>query len=154
MYLLDLKKEECMHYFDKHVKEINTYLKELSFELGHENDTEQTVRLLRAVLHTIRDRITIPESIDLLAQLPMMLKAIYVEQWSCHEKPPLSFDDIEGFTEAVKNKQAQFGERKFDWNESTEELAMIVISSLRKYITDGQAIHVMDQMPKEVKELF
>lgn len=143
-----------MHYFDKYVHEANTYVKELSYELGHENEHEQTVRLLRGVLHTIRDRITIAESLDLLSQLPMMLKALYVEQWKYHEKPPLRFDDIEGFTEAVKNEQARLGERKFDWDEPTEDLVKIVFTSLRKYITDGQAIHVLDQMPKEVRELF
>lgn len=143
-----------MNVFDKYFNEANTYVKELAFELGHENDPEQTVRLLRAVLHSIRDRITISESLDLLAQLPMILKSLYVEQWTYHEKPPLDYDDIEGFAEAVENEQAKLGEQKFDWTESTEDLIKIVIASLRKYLTDGQAIHVMEQMPKEVKQLF
>lgn len=154
MYFLKFKKEDMMHYFDKYVHEANTYLKELMVELGHENDPDQTIRLLRAVLHSIRDRISIPESLDLLSQLPMMLKAIYVEQWTYHEKPPLDFNDVEGFTEAVEKEQSKLGERKFDWNEPTEDLIKIVLASLRKYLSDGQAIHVLEQMPKEVRALF
>lgn len=142
------------HYFDKHVSEANEFVKNLSSELGHPEEQTQTIRLLRAVLHTIRDRISISESLDLLAQLPMMLKALYVEQWKYHEKPPLDYSDIDGFKDAVKREQEKMGEQKFDWPESTEDLAKIVLASLRKYITDGQAIHVMDQMPKEVKEIF
>ena len=144
-----------IHYFDKYLQEANTYVKELSSELGHPEDTEQTIRLLKATFHTLRDRITISESLDLLAQLPMVLKAIYVDQWKYHEKPPLHFEDIEGFAEAVKNEQARLGEQKFDWQESTEDLLKIIFSSLRDhYLSDGQAIHVMEQMPDGVRELF
>lgn len=143
-----------MHYFDKHVQEANEFVKDLSAELGHPDDQTQTIRLLRAVLHTVRDRITISESMDLLSQLPMMLKALYVEQWKYHEKPPLDYDDMAGLKEAVKQEQERMGEQKFDWPESTEDLIKIVLSALRKYLTSGQAIHVMDQMPKEVKAIF
>lgn len=143
-----------IHYFDKHVIEANEFVKNLSIELGHPDDQTQTIRLLRAVLHTVRDRITISESLDLLAQLPMMLKALYVEQWKYHEKPPLDYDDMAGLKEAVKREQEHMGEQKFDWPESTEDLIKIVLSSLRKYLTDGQAIHVMEQMPKEIKAIF
>lgn len=144
-----------IHYFDKYLNEANTYVKELASELGHENEPEKTIRLLRAVLHTLRDRITVSESLDLISQLPMVLKALYVEQWKYHEKPPLNYKDIEGFAQAVKKEQERLGEQAFDWEESTEDLAKVVLSSLREhYLTDGQAIHILDQMPKEVRELF
>lgn len=143
-----------IHYFDKHVQEANEFVKELSNNLGHPEEQTQTIRLLRAVLHTVRDRIQVGESLDLISQLPMMLKALYVEQWKYHEKPPLNYDDMAGMAEAVKKEQERMGEQSFDWQESTEDLVKTVLSSLRKYISDGQAIHVMDQMPKEVKAIF
>lgn len=143
-----------IHYFDKHVQEANEFVKELSNNLGHPEEQTQTIRLLRAVLHTVRDRIQVGESLDLMSQLPMMLKALYVEQWKYHEKPPLNYDDMAGMAEAVKKEQERMGEQSFDWQESTEDLVKTVLSSLRKYISDGQAIHVMDQMPKEVKAIF
>lgn len=143
-----------IHYFDKHVQEANEFVKELSNNLGHPEEHTQTIRLLRAVLHTVRDRIKVGESLDLISQLPMMLKALYVEQWKYHEKPPLNYDDMAGMAEAVKKEQERMGEQSFDWQESTEDLVKTVLSSLRKYISDGQAIHVMEQMPKEVKAIF
>lgn len=143
------------HYFDKYVQEANTYIKELANELGHPEEQTQTIRLLRAVLHTIRDRIQVGESLDLMSPLPMILKGLYVEQWKYHEKPPLNYKDMEGFKEEVKKEQEKIGEQSFDWPEPTEELIKKVLGSLRKhYITDGQAIHVMEQMPKEVQEIF
>lgn len=143
-----------IHYFDKYVSETNTYVKDLAQELGHPEEITQTIRLLRAVLHSIRDRIDMGESLDLLSQLPMILKGLYVEQWKYHEKPPLNYKDMEGLAEAVKKEQERIGEQSFDWPEPTEELVKKVVSSLRRFMTDGQAIHVMGQMPKEVRELF
>ncbi len=143
-----------VHYFDNYLKEANTYIKGLAQALGHPEDTEQTIRLLRSVLHCLRDRISVAESLDLLSQLPMMLKSLYVEQWTYHEKPPLQYDNLAGLAEAVEKEQAQLGERKFDWPESTEELAKKVTASLRQYLTDGQAIHIIEQMPTGVRELF
>ncbi len=144
-----------IHYFDKYVAEANTYIKDLAVELGHPEDTQQTIRLLRATLHTLRDRMSVSESLDLLSQLPMMLKGLFVEQWTYHERPPLHFEDIEGFAEAVKNEQARLGEQNFDWEEPTGDLIKIILSSLKEhYLTDGQAIHVLEQMPEGVRELF
>lgn len=144
-----------IHYFDKHVQEANEFVKELSNELGHPEEHTQTIRLLRAVMHTIRDRIQMGESLDLISPLPMMLKALYVEQWKYHEKPPLNYKDMEGFKEAVKQEQARIGEQSFDWPEPTEELIKKVLGALRKhYISEGQAMHVMEQMPKEVQGIF
>ena len=144
-----------VHYFDKYVAEANTFINELSDELGHPDDPQQTIRLLKATLHTLRDRMTISESLDLVAQLPMMLKGLFVEQWKYHEKPPLHFEDIEGFAEAVKNEQARLGAQKINWEEPTADLIKIILQSLREhYLSDGQAIHVLDQMPPGVRELF
>ena len=144
----------ALHYFDKHLHEVNGFIEELASNLGHPEEKTQTIRLLKATLHTIRDRIHFGESLDLISQFPMILKALYVEGWKYHEKPPLDFDDIEGFKNEVKNLQDRMGEQSFDWPEPTEDLIKIVMSSLQKYISDGQAVHVLSQMPKEVQKLF
>ncbi|WP_017731866.1 DUF2267 domain-containing protein [Nafulsella turpanensis] len=142
------------HYFDEYLNDANRFVNKLSEDLGHPEDSEQTIRLVRAVLHTIRDRISIAESLDFLSQLPMILKALYVEQWTYHEQPPLHYEDLEGFADAVKNQQARLGEKDFDWPEPTIELVKKVLKNLREYISDGQAIHILEQMPEGVRELF
>lgn len=141
-------------YFDEYLNDANRFINELSKDLGHPEEQIQTIRILRAVLHTIRDRISIPESLDFMSQLPMMLKAFYVEQWTFHEQPPLHYEDIEGFAAAVKNQQARLGETNSDWKEPTVELVQKTLNALRKYVSEGQAIHVMGQMPEGVRELF
>lgn len=140
--------------FDKFAQEGNTYLKQLASELGHPDEMGQVSILLKAVLHTLRDRITISESMHVLSQLPMFLKGIYVEGWEYRDKP-LKLSDLEEFKEAVKQEQAKHGEQQFDWQQSTDELISMVIASISKrYLTGGQLRHVIDQMPAEIKELF
>lgn len=141
------------HNFDKFVQEANTYLNKLASELGHPEEQGRTLKLWRAVMHTVRDRITVAESFDLMSQLPMLLKGIYAEQWKYHEKPPLEYDTMEEMKDHVKKLQDSYGESAFDWSKSTEELISAVLGSLNEYFTDGQMEHLQKQLPKEVKEL-
>ena len=67
--------------FKKFAEKGNQFLNELAKELGHPEDTAMAGRKLRAVLHATRDQLTTEESLQLLAQLPLFLKAIYVENW-------------------------------------------------------------------------
>lgn len=136
---------------NKFAQEGFTFVNELSNELGHPGENEATARLLRSVLHVMRDRITMSENLDVIAQLPMFLKAVYVEQWKYREKP-LKFESMEEFCNQVKEHQSRMGEREFNWNEPTDVLVLRTFRALRKYLTQGAAGHILDQMPKEIKE--
>lgn len=139
--------------FDKYAQEANAFINELSADLGHPESKEQTAIILRAVLHVVRDRISISESLDLLAQLPMFLKAIYVDQWKFRETPK-KWHTVESFKEEIKEAQTRFGETSFDWSERTDEIAQTVINALKKYLTGGQLAHLQDNMPSDLKPIF
>lgn len=104
-------------------------------------------------MHTVRDRIHLGESFQLIDPLPMIFKGIYVENWKYSEKPPKDFTSIEEMKEEVKAIQAQYGEQDFPWKKSTEEIISITINSLDKFMQGSQLQHIKDQLPKEVKEL-
>lgn len=139
--------------FDQYAQEGKAFLRELAANLGHPEDEQTTARILRAVLHTFRDRITISENLDVLAQLPMFLKSVYVEQWKYRETP-LKLRTLEDFKDAVKAEQARLGEQQFQWKEPTEEIIKTTFLSLKKFLTEGEAADVLSQMPKEIQELF
>jgi uncharacterized protein (DUF2267 family) len=142
------------NYFEKFAQEGNAYINQLAADLGHPEEKGQAYILLRAVLHTVRDRITMSESLHMLSQLPMFLKAIFTEHWQYREQP-LQFQTVEEFKEAVKQEQARHGEQQFNWSQSTEDLISMVLSSLgTRYLTEGQLQHIATQMPKEIQPLF
>lgn len=138
-------------YFDKYAQEGNAFLNRLATDLGHSQERDRTSLLLKAVLHTLRERITMQESLHLLSQLPMFLKAAYVEQWKYQEQPE-NYKTKTEFLGRVERLQHSFGEREFTWNQSTEELTQIVLSHLGELITEGQVDHILSNLPEEIRD--
>jgi uncharacterized protein (DUF2267 family) len=141
-----------MIHFQKFAQEGNEFINDLSDKLGHPGDLSQTGILFRAVLHTLRDRITVAQSLNLISQFPMFIKALYVEQWKY--KDPTKIKNMDEFCEAVEHEQKIFKETRFDWPESTEELTKIVFHSLEKYLSPGQIEDVVAELPSGLKHLF
>lgn len=140
--------------FEKYLQEGKSFLNSLAAELQHPEDKNQVGRILKAVLHALRDRITIQQSFKLIAQLPMLLKAVYVEQWEYTERPPSKIRTMEEFEDSVKRNQRKYGEQAFDWELPTREIIRIVLQSLRKYVGDGEMRNIMSELPHEVKAFF
>jgi len=138
--------------FNKYAEEGNALINHLAKNLGHPKETNRTSIILRAVLHAFRDRITIGESFNLLSQLPMFIKAIYVEGWKYREHP-VKFHK-EGFLEEIKRNQDQLGENELPWQESTEEIVKTVINELRSFVSKGEIDDILAQLPEDFRELF
>lgn len=74
--------------FNLYAKEGNTFLKEYTKEMNLGNDTNKAGRIFAAILHALRDIITPQESLQFMAQLPMFLKAVYVNGWTMKKEKP------------------------------------------------------------------
>ena len=143
-----------MYNFDKFSQEGRTFMRQLATELGHPEDEATTGRVLKAVLHVFRDSIMISEAFDFMAQLPLFLKAVFVDQWK-YQETPKKLRSLEAFVQEVEARQSRMGERDFGWPESTEEIVKTTFLMLKEeYLTEGAAKDVLSQMPKEVQELF
>ena len=64
--------------FEKYAAKGNEFLNRLAENLGDE-DRAHAARILRSTFRGLRNHLTVEESFQLLAQLPMALKSVYVE---------------------------------------------------------------------------
>jgi uncharacterized protein (DUF2267 family) len=140
-------------HFDKFLAEHNEFINSLSTDLVHPEDQNRVARTLRAVLHALRDRLTVPQSFHIIAQLPAFIKLYYIEDWKYPEKP-VKYDSVEAFSKAVEKYQHRFGERDFSWNMSTEEIIRIVINALRQYLDDGIMSNISAELPPPLQVLL
>ena len=72
--------------FDKYALKGNEFLVRLSKNIGNEKDLDSAFRILRSTLRVLRKHFTIQESMQLLAQLPVAIKGVYVEGWNFQAK--------------------------------------------------------------------
>ncbi len=69
-----------LEVFDSTLKATNRWLKLMMMEL-ETDDRRFAFRVLRGVLHTLRDRIGPVNAVHLGAQMPMLLRGAYYENW-------------------------------------------------------------------------
>ena len=86
--------------FDQYIGKANEFLKEVARELGTPEDTDHAYRIMSSVFHTVREVLSPEESLHLISQLPMFLKAVYVNGW--HLKPKDRIRSMHEFIECSK----------------------------------------------------
>ena len=141
------------YQFAKFAQEADKFVKSLAKDLGHPEDLEKTRRILKAVLHTLRDRITIQESFQLMAQLPTMLKALYVENWKYSERP-LNYRTTQSLLEALRTSE-HLNHGDDIPNENYGIFAVnTVLKNLSHYVSQGEMADVLAQLPVEIRSLI
>lgn len=133
------------HIFDGPLQEANVWLKEIGAEVGGDH---QAFHALRATLHALRDRVTIGEATDLGAQLPMVLKGVYYDQWRPHQRP-MTYRTRGEFLDEVRKGMADHGETV-----SPDAAARAVFHALRAHVSTGEIDQVIAMLPEPVREMW
>lgn len=129
---------------DHNVKTINTWLKDISEELDGIGEEAAWARL-KAVLQTLRDRITVDEAADFAAQLPIIVRGLYFEGWRPAETPH-KWRDRQEYLDAFN--------RKLEGEGSGEETLKAVLRILDRHLDSNELIRVKEMHPKEVWDLW
>ena len=139
--------------FEKYTSKANELLKEVADELNDPGNKTIAGKLLKGVLHTLRDVISMEESLQFISELPMIFKGIYVDGWT-----PMKHHDriktVEEFVDRVYKKAAIGPKTSFQGFETDEEVVKVVISVLRRHISKGEIADVRAGMPKGLIELW
>ncbi|MGE5042347.1 MAG: DUF2267 domain-containing protein [Candidatus Levyibacteriota bacterium] len=137
--------------FDATIQETNALLKDIEAELNWEGERENAYKALKAVLHTLRDRLTVEEAADFAAQLPVLVRGIYYAEWK-PEKTPRKMHRSE-FLEEIAKEMGVFPVGAAD-EMLVEDIVRGVLLSLRRYISTGELEDVADMMPEDIKPII
>jgi uncharacterized protein (DUF2267 family) len=131
---------------ERSVEKANVWLKELAEALGDE-DRHYAYRALRAVLHTLRDRMTVEVAAKFAAQLPTLIRGIYYEDWT-PSRTPLAIHDVDAFLDRVAKEGRMAGETE-------ASLAVTaVMGVLREHLTPGEIDGVLAVLPDKLRVLI
>jgi uncharacterized protein (DUF2267 family) len=129
---------------ERSVSQANRWLAELGAEV--EGDRGDAYRVLRAVLHALRDHLTVDEAAQLGAQLPELIRGIYYAEWDPSAAP--STANAKAFLARVASRAMLAGD--------TEAAVMTgaVWRLLGRHVSAGELNHVLGQMPRDLREVL
>jgi uncharacterized protein (DUF2267 family) len=136
--------------FNKYLTQGNQILSELADELDIPKDKARVLHILKAVLHGIRNRISPEESSQFMAQLPMLLKAIYVDGWQIG-KLQKRVSTFEEFIDDIYDLSGGYKGLAFDDRMEVEKSISVVLKVLKQYISEGEFNDVLAFMSPKLR---
>lgn len=131
---------------DQAVQQTHIWINEVEGRLGWDSKP-RAYRLLRAVLHALRDHLQVNEAADLGAQLPLLIRGLYYEQWQ-PAKTPLKGRDLKSFLDRI---DASFTPDPID---DTAGAASAVLALLSDKVSAGEIDDVQNVLPKAIRALW
>ena len=131
--------------FDRSLETTHVWLNEICSDLGP--DKQLAWKVLSTVLHKLRDRLTINLAAHLGAQLPLVIRGVYYDQFE-PGKMPSEFRSREEFVAEVAEWLSD--SRPVD----VEEAIRSVFRLLSRHISEGQVTKVRDALPKSLRQMW
>jgi len=131
--------------FDTTINETNLWLKALEEELYC--DRHQAYSGMRAVMHALRDRLSPGGAMRVAAQLPLLLRGVFVEGWRPDETPVRTHRAVDFIAHVAEGLPP-----KFDLDPLTVTRATLLVLWRQ---TDGGAIEkARDEIPEDIRSLW
>jgi uncharacterized protein (DUF2267 family) len=131
--------------FDKTLQTTHIWLNDITEVIGP--DKQVAWHVLGAVLRTLRDRVPLQVAAHLGAELPLLVRGLYYDQWHTSDQPE-RYRTLDEFLGRVAE---QFGPiRPIEPAEATRA----VFTILSRYIPEGQIRKVREALPEGVRALW
>ncbi|BCL17142.1 DUF2267 domain-containing protein [Micromonospora sagamiensis] len=133
--------------FESSLDKTNLILKDIEQAYGWSKERRnQSFAALRTVLHLLRDRMPVQESVEFSAQLPVMVRGVYFDGWDPSNVPvKLNRDDFlyevrQGFP--------------YETDGGPERVVQVVLDTLRRHVTQGEWDDVRATMPRDLARMI
>ncbi len=133
-------------FFEAVIQTTQEWMVELT-ELTGRADEHKAWQMLRAVLHVLRDRMTVAHSAHLSAQLPTIIRGLYFEGWRPAEQP-LRLRTRAEFITAVSDELS--GHPEIDPNQAVA----CVFRLLAHRITGGELDKIKQSLQPELRAMW
>lgn len=132
-----------LEVFDKTLETTHIWLNEICSDLGP--DKQVAWKVLSTVLHKLRDRLPIGLAAHLGAQLPLLVRGVYYDQFE-PAKLPTDCNNREEFIAEVA-----------EWLSDTrpvnpDEAVRSVFRVLSRHISEGQIAKVREALPQSLRQ--
>ena len=131
--------------FSQAAQQAQQWVKELAGDLGWEE--RRAYRLLRGVLHALRDWLTPEEMSDLSSQLPVLVRGIYFEGW----QPLQALVRDRKKDDFVGRIERDFTDDPLD---DPDAAIAAVFRLLDRHISQGEIVQVRQSMRKPLRQLW
>jgi uncharacterized protein (DUF2267 family) len=135
--------------FNTTVDKTNRVLNEIERACGWTKaQRNRSYAALRAVLHAVRDRLTVDASAQFAAQLPMLIRGMYYDGWNPSSVPVKA--DKEEFLDRVR-REYPF---ELDGEVDVEGLVHAVMDTLKHHVTEGEWDHIRMSMGRKLASVL
>jgi uncharacterized protein (DUF2267 family) len=131
---------------DSTVHQTNVWLKGIMGRLGTE-DRHRAYLALRATLQALRDRLQPEMAVHLGAQLPMLVRGFYYEDWHMAGTPTRERHKEEFLAHIARTFRN-------DPEVDAEQVARAVFAVLAEHIDPGQVNKVVAALPHDLRDLW
>ena len=136
---------DTVNVFEHTIEITHIWLHDLMDRLGW-HDKHRAYVALRAVLHALRDRISVEDASHLAAQLPMLIRGFYYEGYHPAGKP------------VADRKKSEFLARVAaecsDESRNDGKVTQAVFQVLAKHITPGEVEKIKGALPTDLRSLW
>ena len=131
--------------FDRTLETTHIWLNEICNDIGP--DKQVAWKVLSTVLHKLRDRLTLNLAAHLGAQLPLLVRGVYYDQFEPGKMP------------SDCRSRDEFVAEVAEWLSDTrpvdpEEAIRSVLRVLSRHISEGQVNKVRDALPKSIRQMW
>ena len=134
-----------MKLFERATEKAMEWVKDMMTFLDTE-DPERALHALRAGLHALRDRLTVEEAAQLSAQMPMLIKGLFFENWHPAGKPLRIRTQHEFLALVVEN----YGPHSDDY---ADDIVRSVFRVLQKHVSQGELTNIAMSLPAPILAL-